>query len=1811
MRKTITFLLTISLLAFSTIVNAIPAKPGKIDFKQPDGQILTITLQGDEFIHWAETIDNYTVLQNEKGYYAYAIQDRNGLLVISNQIAHNPNERRSDEIHFLKSAPPKLRFDKSQVQEAMEKWGGQKGLEKRGGFPTIGSHNLVMILANFNNTSTTYTQTDFDNYMNQEGFNGTGSFKDYYLEVSYGQLVMTTVVTAWVTVPNSHDYYGPDTKWGEFARDAVEAADAIVDYSQFDNDGDGDVDGVAIIHQGAGQEASGSTNDIWSHSWNLSSAGYTIVNDGVTVDSYTTQPEIASGGGMSTIGVMCHEFGHNLGAPDYYDTNYGDDGYSMTGTGQWDIMAGGSWNNGGANPAQHNAYTKWKYYEWIAPTELTYGQQVSMANSAENDNGFYYYTTPTTNEYWLLENRQQIGFDSYVPGHGLLIYHVDESYINSHDNANDINAGEHQGLYPVCATATGNPTSTYGTINSSGTPFPGTGPKTEFTDATTPASISWASANTNKPVTNISEGSNIITFDFMGGGSNPSNFVASAVSPSQINLSWDASAFEGAVIAFSIDGTFGTPVNGTNYIAGNTIPGGGVVLYNGAGSSYSHTGLQSSTLYHYKIWAKEDVTPTYTTGTTTLESTLCDAITSFPYINDFVGNALPSCWENIDNDGSGQVWEFNNPGARTFASTTTGNGFAILDSDNYGSGNSQDADMVSPTFDFTNYTSITLSFEHYFRSYSSSSAAISYSLDGGSTWTQLDLWTADEGTETNPALFSQDLTTQLEGESNVKFKWNYTGSWGYYWCVDDIEVDAALNGTPYTVTFTVTDGGDSHPIDAASVSINSTVLTTDISGEATIDLIDGSYPYIVSKTGYDNGTGTVVVSGGIVTENVSLSETMYTLTFVVEDENSQAVENASVSVNSATLTTDVNGEATIDLVNGSYSYTVSKTGYDNATGTATISGSAVTENVTLTVPKYTVSFTVSDAGDSHALDGASILINSATLTADFNGLATIDLADGTYAYTVTRTGYDEATGSVTVSGEAVSENVSMTETIYTLAFVVEDENSQTVENASISINSAILTTDVNGEATIDLPDGTYSYTITKAGYSDATGSVTISGAGITENVTLFLPTYVLTFNVTGAGDAHVIEGASISINSTTLTTNVDGIATIDLVDGDYPYMVSYTGYDNVTGTISVSGGAVTENVVIYKSSNVLTFVVQDESSNAIDGATVSINSTTLTTDANGEATITLPNADFAYTVTKTGFADGNGSATMAGVDATKNVTLYSVANTVTFNVTDGTNPLVGASIDINSTVLLTDGSGVATINLPDGTYSYTITYTGYDETAGSLTVSGADVTENATMTESAYTVTFTVQNEGSAAVEGATISINSTTLTTDASGQTAIDLLNGSYSYTVTKAGLADANGSVTVASAAIAENVTMYSSAHTITFTITDANGGNAIEGAAIAINSSTLLTDASGDATINLPDGNYAYSVSKDGYESASGNVTLSGADATENISLNSVVAITFEFNVTDIFCYGSSDGEIEFINVTGGSGIGYEYSINGGASWQTNPIVTGLAAGAFNTLVKDAAGNLSATQSVTITQSEQMTGFIVDTENVTIYGGSDGSIAITGVTGGSGSYEYSIDGGTTYENSNLFENLLAANYDIVVKDSYGCEVVVGTVTITEPPMEEYAVTFEVSLDNHVYEGATIDINSTTLTTDADGLAAIDLPDGSYNYTASVNGFDDVTGTVVVAGAAVNETISFVGLGELSASQINIYPNPVSSALTIDMDGSFTVTLVNGIGNVIVKKNMDAKGVLEVDQYADGLYLLRIEQNGKIITKPVIIKK
>ncbi|PKP39056.1 MAG: peptidase M6, partial [Bacteroidetes bacterium HGW-Bacteroidetes-15] len=393
--KTFSFTILLAALLFSKVAFGVVAYPYPIEYSLPDGSKLTIVLRGDEKVKWAETVDGYSILLNEKGFYEYAITNEYGDMVRSGVQVSNEMKRTSIESQLLSKMPKGIRFSKSQVSLMKQIWEINKS-EAAKVFPTNGERKLICILIGFTDLPFTKTQADFNNLFNQVGYSAggaSGSVKDYYLENSYGQFNLTVDVAGPYTASQNMLYYGGNDASGndlrprELVREAIILANPDVNFADYDNDSNGYVDAVYIIYAGYGEEAGGGANAIWAHAWSL---WPTETLDGKVISSYSCSAEHRgnSGTNITRIGVICHEFGHVLGAPDYYDTDY-EDGGEFTGTGQWDMMAGGTWNNGGATPAHHNGFTKVIYYNWATVTELNSASTITLGNAVEHSNSFF------------------------------------------------------------------------------------------------------------------------------------------------------------------------------------------------------------------------------------------------------------------------------------------------------------------------------------------------------------------------------------------------------------------------------------------------------------------------------------------------------------------------------------------------------------------------------------------------------------------------------------------------------------------------------------------------------------------------------------------------------------------------------------------------------------------------------------------------------------------------------------------------------------------------------------------------------------------------------------------------------------------------------------------------------------------------------------------------------------------------------------------------------------------------------------------------------------------------------------------------------------------------------------------------------------------------------------------------------------------------------------------------------------------------------------------------------------------------------
>ena len=269
---------------------------------------------------------------------------------------------------------------------------------------------------------------------NEEGYNEgkfRGSVSDYFKDQSYGEFELTFDVTGPVQMDSTYQYYGRDLPGadagndahpGEMTAKACMAVDDQVDFTDYDWDGDGYVDQVMIIYAGAGQASGGASDTIWPHEWDLADSDYgqELELDGVKINTYACANE-REGNSVGGIGTICHEFSHCLGLPDMYDINYG----GNFGMGDWSPMDNGSYNGNGFCPA---GYTSFERYTcgWANPVELLRNEQIdNMQSLAKKPEVYMIRNDAYNDEYYLIENRQRVGWDAELPGSGMLIIHVD------------------------------------------------------------------------------------------------------------------------------------------------------------------------------------------------------------------------------------------------------------------------------------------------------------------------------------------------------------------------------------------------------------------------------------------------------------------------------------------------------------------------------------------------------------------------------------------------------------------------------------------------------------------------------------------------------------------------------------------------------------------------------------------------------------------------------------------------------------------------------------------------------------------------------------------------------------------------------------------------------------------------------------------------------------------------------------------------------------------------------------------------------------------------------------------------------------------------------------------------------------------------------------------------------------------------------------------------------------------------------------------------------------------------------------------
>ena len=496
MKKILSFLF---LCALAVTASAVPARRGWQTRTQADGTTIEIQQFGDEFYHY---------MINREG---KQVREINGMYV---EVGEAPTTAQFKALH----AAAKAKRAPLKTNEA--EFGYTPYLPPKG----------VVIMVNysdkqFKSTTTKEVINELCNATNctvnrYDGVN-YGSIAQYFRDQSDGQYNLQLDVYGPVTLDNGYAYYGQDYQEegndkysGNVIIEACQKMDNEIDFSQYDWNNDGKVDFVYVVYAGKGQADSDDANTIWPHSYDIASSRYygnctyssaQCTFDGKVVHDYAMSNEL-SGSSLAGIGIICHEYGHVIGLPDHYDTDYSTNYNNELTPNEWDVMDGGSYNGDIHCPPNYNAWER-AFCGWYTPQNLgSEGQNLTIkAIGSEgyqayqiNASGTQQAVTSNNSLNYYIENRQQQGWDTYIPYHGLLIWKV--NYIKNYwtNNTPNLTSNGDPHFTLVCSSGT-----KIGSSNGSGNVFPGSGSKTSYTGIS------------GKPLLNIAEANQIVTLTYI------------------------------------------------------------------------------------------------------------------------------------------------------------------------------------------------------------------------------------------------------------------------------------------------------------------------------------------------------------------------------------------------------------------------------------------------------------------------------------------------------------------------------------------------------------------------------------------------------------------------------------------------------------------------------------------------------------------------------------------------------------------------------------------------------------------------------------------------------------------------------------------------------------------------------------------------------------------------------------------------------------------------------------------------------------------------------------------------------------------------------------------------------------------------------------------------------------------------------------------------------------------------------------------------------------------------------------------------
>lgn len=927
---------------------------------------------------------------------------------------------------------------------------------------------------------------------------------------------------------------------------------------------------------------------------------------------------------------------------------------------------------------------------------------------------------------------------------------------------------------------------------------------------------------------------------------------------------------------------------------------------------------------------------------------------------------------------------------------------------------------------------------------------------------------------------------------------------------------------------------------------------------------------------------------GINDSSLNLYQEVY---FNVTDSEGGTVEGANISIGNNAVITNDNGQAIIQLANGQYEYIVSASGYIPVEGMFVVLNGSVSIDVQMVLAPYTVTFHVTDEKGG-VVPYANVMMDNRTTTTNLQGVASLSARNGNYPYTIEKLGYDEYSGSVVVDGRDKEVYPELEFKVWTITVIVKDKENQLIPNVIVKVNNGEYLTNQHGEAEIPLVNGEYPVTIEKTGYDTLQGTIKVNNqnADVTFEMDFFL--YNVEFNISQVNQGNPAEGATIKIEGQpgVLNVNGSGQATIKLKSGNYSYIVQKKGYDDLTGSFNVEGqDTFIQRTLVLKHYNVVITVLDSDNSSPAQGAAVNINGSSYPTNERGQAVVSLQNGTYPYTVTKSGYYDGSSSVTVLDSDNSSVISLkarlYNVIMTVKNPLKE---PIKGATVEINATSYQTQDNGEVSLQLKNGTYPFMVVANGMDDYLGELEVVSADIPSfPVNMEYKKYDIVFTVQTDEGVAIENANIHINEKDYQTSQGGLVTVRLSDGQYPYTVTKEGYVQTQGNVEVSGSNKNVLAQLTPISYNITFVVKDNMASpNLLQGVSIDIENEdkTVTTNASGEAIISLKAGKHTASFMKNSYKTETLSFEVTG-EATFTQILKKIWNLTFKVTAA-----GKSGLKDVTVSVSGpailsGNTVSLKTKddgttdpvqvINGAYDW--NASLTGYSpeegVGSVQDADQEKVIELTYGFETTFTTSPATQGVEITIDgNDTITTGQDG-IATINLSTGTHTYAYSKTG------------FLNGTGNVRIEEAE------KSVQITLVPGA--TVTFHTKVGNSALEDVKIIVGQSsaralpeTIVTNSQGIAAIDLPTGDYQYQIPTTSTDNPnlvevpSGTFSVATAAstieldladyVKYNVTFQTVPStqdvaISFAKAESPDTPVASGATAS-NGILTLTYKNG---------------------------------------------